>query len=41
MLEIRVKSELLSLVTSAQISIYRLTVHYSGAPPSVHCHRQK
>jgi len=32
MLEIRVNSELLSLVTSAQISVFRLTVHYSGAP---------
>jgi len=32
MVEIRVKSELLSLLTSAQISGYRLTVHYSGSP---------
>ena len=32
MLEIRFKSEMLSLVTSSQISVYRLTVHYSGAP---------
>jgi len=29
---IRVNSELLSLITSAQISVYRLTVHFSGAP---------